>query len=246
MASEKITTIEERMKLFLSIIILCFPFILIAGETQKSNQIPYNSKGNVIALTVENSAEITAKNVTVEINNPPKWMRFDSTTIVLSDILSKKTKDAEFTFSVERGAPVGKEQKLNFRITSIDKPALQKDGRKARLSSIKPVTQEWTKEILVTVEAPKEFYLYDNFPNPFNPTTKIAFEIPKQSEVRVIIYDILGRIVKQLVDETREAGYYEYTWDGRNDHGATVSSGLYFCRVSTQNWHAVKKMVMAK
>ncbi len=235
---------KEKMK---SIIITMFlPLILIAGETQKTNQIPYNSKGNVIALTVENSADIAAKNVTVRIENTPKWIQFDSTTIVLSDILAKKTKDAEFTFSIERGAPVGKEQKLNFRITSIDKPVLQKGASKARVSSNNPIIQEWTKEISITVEAPKEFYLYDNYPNPFNPSTKITFEIPKQSEVRVVIYDILGRIVKQVADETKEAGYFEYTWDGRNDHGATVSSGLYFCRVSAEGWHSVKKMVMAK
>ncbi len=236
---------KENMK-YIIFIITIIPILLIAGETQKSNSIPYNSKGNVISLSVENSADIAAKNVTVEVDNPPAWLKFDTTKISLNDVLSQKTKDAEFTFSIERGAPVGKEQKLNFRITSTDKPALQKDANKARLSSSNPVIQEWTKEISITVDAPKEFHLYDNYPNPFNPTTKIAFEIPKQSEVKIVIYDILGRIVKQVADETKEAGYFEYTWDGRNDRGATVSSGLYFCRVSAENWHAVKKLVMTK
>jgi len=224
---------------------ILFPMILIGGETQKTNQIPYNTKGNVIALTIENSADITAKNVTVEIDNPPKWMRFDTTSILLSDILSKKSKDAEFVFSVERGSPVGTEQKLSFKITTSDKVNIAGRNSISTYNGNRGI-QTWRKEISVTVDAPKEFHLYDNYPNPFNPSTTIAFELPKQSRVKVIIYDILGRMVKQLADETKQAGYVEYVWDGRNDHGSTVSSGLYFCRVSTENWHGVKKLVMAK
>ncbi len=224
-------------------ILLLFPALLIAGEMQKANTIPYNSKGNVISLTVENTAGVAAKNISVAIDNPPAWLKFDTTQVVLNDIQSRKSKEAEFTFSVGRNAPVGKEQKLTLTIRNTLTEGLTKEtGTTAK----KPVVESWTKEIAFTVEAPKEYHLYDNYPNPFNPSTTIAVELPVQSKVKVVVYDLLGRVLRELADETRDAGYVEYLWDGKNDHGTMVSSGIYFCRVSAGNWHAVRKMVMMK
>jgi hypothetical protein len=210
------------MKIF-NIIWLFLPSILLA----QSYEIPYNSKGNSLSLTVENTASITAKNVSVEIQNPPSWLKLGSSKLMLKDIDSKKSKDAEFSFSLERTAPVGKEQKLSISIKTSD-------------------GQTWSKDIVFTVNPPKEFHLYNNFPNPFNPSTKIAFELPIVSRVKLVIYDALGREVRTLTDEDHPAGYIELTWDGRNDGGATVSSGIYFYRVSTQKWNSVKKMVVMK
>jgi hypothetical protein len=230
------------MKLIL-IVSMVLPLLVVAGETQTANKIPYNSKGNIIALTVENTAGIAAKNISVEIDNPPKWLKFDTTLVVLNDIQSKKSKEAEFRFSIGRTAPVGKDQKINILIKSTLSDGLSKQ---TGATSKKPAIESWTKEITFTVEAPKEFHLFDNYPNPFNPSTTIAVELPKQSRIKIIVYDLLGRVLRELADETRDAGYVEYVWDGRNDHGTNVSSGMYFCRVSAGDWHAVKKMVMMK
>ena len=190
-------------------------------------EIPYNSKGNSLALTVENTAAVAAKNVTVEIQNPSSWLKLESSKIMLKDILAKQSKDAEFKFSIERSAPVGKEQKIKALIKTAD-------------------GQTWTKEIAFTISPPKEFHLYDNFPNPFNPTTKIAFELPMESRVKLVIYDALGREVRTLTDEEHPAGYLELPWDGRNEGGTAVSSGIYFYRISTSKWHSVKKMVLLR
>ncbi len=75
---------------------------------------------------------------------------------------------------------------------------------------------------------PKSFSLYQNFPNPFNPSTKIYFGIPNRSRIRVSIYDVLGRRVGIVADQDLEAGYYFVTWDARQ-----FSSGVYFCRLET-------------
>jgi hypothetical protein len=190
-------------------------------------EIPYNSKGNSLTLNVENTAAVAAKNVFVEIQNPPSWLKLESQKIMLKDIPAKQSKDAEFQFSVERSAPVGNEQKISVLIRTSD-------------------GQIWTKEIALTVGTPKEFHLYDNFPNPFNPTTKIAFELPVASRVKLVIYDALGREVRTLTDEEYPAGYIELTWDGRNDGGTLVSSGIYFYRISTAKWNNVKKMILMR
>jgi hypothetical protein len=208
-------------KLF--IVIAFFPCTLYC----QGNEIPFNSKGNSLALTVENSAAVTAKNVFVEIQNPPSWLKLQSQKIMLKDIPAAQSKDAEFKFSVERSAPVGEEQKMSVLIKTID-------------------GQMWTKEIAFTVSAPKEFHLYDNFPNPFNPTTKIAFELPAVSKVKLVIYDALGREVRTLTDEEHPAGYIELTWDGRNDGGIAVSSGVYFYRVMAAERNTVKKMMLMR
>ena len=109
-----------------------------------------------------------------------------------------------------------------------------------------PAAQTWTKSITVSVGAPKDYKLYNNFPNPFNPSTKIAFELPKASHVTLTIYDVLGREVAQIADQSYPAGYSEITWNGINRNGQQISSGVYFYRITAGNWSKVMKMMMVK
>ena len=90
-------------------------------------------------------------------------------------------------------------------------------------------------------EIPKEFKLYNNYPNPFNPTTKIKFDIPKSSYVKLIVYDVLGREIKTLVNEKLNAGRYEVSWPGR-----VYPSGVYFYKMVTDDYVSVKRMVLLK
>ena len=79
-----------------------------------------------------------------------------------------------------------------------------------------------------------------------NPSTKIAFELPNASHVTLIIYDILGREVAEIEDQNYPAGYNEITWNGLNGDGEQVCSGVYFYRIVTSQWSAVKKMMLLK
>lgn len=72
------------------------------------------------------------------------------------------------------------------------------------------------------------FEVFPNFPNPFNSTTHIRYQLPERGKVKIVIYNVLGQEVKRLVDEAQEAGVYTVTWDGANDHGVIVGSGIYF------------------
>ncbi len=88
--------------------------------------------------------------------------------------------------------------------------------------------------------------LQQNFPNPFNPTATIRFEIARPQHVRLNIYDIRGRLVRTLVDELRQANSYEVVWDGTNNRGGAVASGVYFYRMTAGGFVQTHKMMLLK
>ncbi len=93
----------------------------------------------------------------------------------------------------------------------------------------------------VVIGVPVKFSLAQNYPNPFNPETKINYELPKNGFVNLKIYDMTGREVMQLVNNVQEAGYYSVKFNG-----LSLSSGIYFYRLTSENFIAVKKMVLVK
>ena len=95
-------------------------------------------------------------------------------------------------------------------------------------------------------DMPTAFRLVQNAPNPFNPKTTVAYEVPQSSEVTIRVYDVTGKLVSTLVDGTVEPGRYAATWDGRNNSGEAVGSGVYFCTMETPTYHATTKMVLMK
>jgi YVTN family beta-propeller protein len=90
------------------------------------------------------------------------------------------------------------------------------------------------------------FALEQNAPNPFNPTTRIRFTVPSADNVFLAVYDVSGRKVRTLVDERRRADHYEVEWDGRDANGRTVSSGVYFYKITVGKHAATRKMLMLK
>lgn len=95
-------------------------------------------------------------------------------------------------------------------------------------------------------QLPGKFYLAQNYPNPFNSNTTIMFELPEPSDVRITIYDILGRRVTTLVDEKMSAGSHSKIWNGTNQTGRTVSSGIYFYRLEMNKHAATRKLLLLK
>jgi len=91
---------------------------------------------------------------------------------------------------------------------------------------------------------PSEYRLMNNYPNPFNPTTTIAYDLPEESHVMLTIYDILGREIIRLVDKIQPAGSLKVIWDGRDGYGQSVPSGIYLYSLKTSSGSkATKKMV---
>lgn len=95
--------------------------------------------------------------------------------------------------------------------------------------------------------APAEFALHANAPNPFNPITTIQYDVPAGgAPVSIMVFDVSGRRVRTLVDESRPAGQHRVTWDGRNSTGQSVASGVYFYRMSAGSFVQTRKMVLLK
>lgn len=97
-----------------------------------------------------------------------------------------------------------------------------------------------------TPAKPTVYSLSQNYPNPFNPKTIIRFALPKDSWVKMEIYNILGQKVKTLIDEKLTAGLKEVEWDGKDDKGFESASGIYFYKIKADEFSDIKKMVMLK
>jgi len=93
---------------------------------------------------------------------------------------------------------------------------------------------------------PVEFALHQNYPNPFNPVTTIRYDLPDNALVTITIYDMMGREVKTLVNQTQDAGYRSIVWDATNDYGKPVSAGIYLYQIQAGEYMQTKKMVLLK
>lgn len=119
--------------------------------------------------------------------------------------------------------------------------ALQ-DAFVARSGAVRRVQQVGAVQLL-----PRVYSLAANFPNPFNPSTTIAYALPQAGPVALRIYDILGQQVRNLVvQEDHPAGFYTATWDGQDSAGRAVGNGLYFYRLETPHFTQVRKMMLIK
>jgi len=109
-------------------------------------------------------------------------------------------------------------------------------------------------DILVTIEEPgtrvstltNDFLLRQNYPNPFNPETIIEYLVPKRGMVELNIYNLLGQKIRSLLNEEKPAGTYQILWDGRDDYGNQVATGMYLYQLRGENAFITKKMILIK
>ncbi len=104
----------------------------------------------------------------------------------------------------------------------------------------------FAKETIFSDLIPQKFNLHQNYPNPFNPTTNITYDLPKPGNVQLIVYDLLGKKVRTLVNTYQPAGSFKSQWDGRNDEGTRVGSGVYILSLKTEGFASSRKMILAK
>jgi hypothetical protein len=209
----------------LCVILLLYASIA-AAQTDSAYTIPFASKGNTIELTVANTSKMTTQAVNVSVSNAPSWVKFDSTRQTIKALTGSAEQTATFAFTVDKSAPVGKAQTLTFSITA--------NG------------QTWTKNIAIKVAAPQTYTLFQNYPNPYNPSTVISYQLSAKSSVNLKIYDVIGREVANLVSEQQEPGYYQKAFNA-----SRYASVMYIYRLvatDEQNKQHVyqKKMVLLR
>jgi len=106
------------------------------------------------------------------------------------------------------------------------------------------VTQKRTSIELIPI--PTTYSLSQNYPNPFNASTMIEYGLPAKSELNIFIFDIRGRFVKEIHSGPQQAGYHAIQWNGLNDNGVGVASGVYFIVLNTPDYHVVRKALILK
>ena len=107
-------------------------------------------------------------------------------------------------------------------------------------------TEVRSAPVTIHRDLPTTYALAQNYPNPFNPETVIDFQLPEASHVTLAIYNVLGQEIRRLVDERKSGGYHNMVWDGTNELGKSVASGLYFYCLKTKDFKSIKKMMMLK
>ncbi len=183
-------------------------FVLVSSAlAQAPYLIPFASKGNTIELTVSNSSVVPAGQVSVEATGGPSWVAFDQKSVAIDQIKGNQEQTATLSFSVDKLAPVNKEEHLLFSVKS-------KSG------------ETWTKQINIKVSPPDKFELFQNYPNPFNPTTTICYQLTNDSKVNLKVYNVIGQEVATLVDGQKQAGYHQEVFDATR-----YASGMYIYRV---------------
>ncbi len=96
------------------------------------------------------------------------------------------------------------------------------------------------------INTPKKFKLNQNYPNPFNPVTTLRYDLPENGLVNITIYDMLGNVIKELVNEVQNSGYKSIQWNAINNQGQPVSAGVYLYSIEVGDFRQTKKMILLK
>jgi hypothetical protein len=155
-----------------------------------------------------------------------------------------RTKIADLVFTVDAG------YEASFQTFSTERPSheltfiynQEVDG----MPAVKSITPEFEVDVnFKSSTLPKEYALSQNFPNPFNPSTSFTLSLPEASDYNVRIYNVAGQLVRSF-DGHLEAGVHTITWDGDNNQGGKVASGVYFYKAQAGSFKDTRKMMMLK
>ncbi len=139
---------------------------------------------------------------------------------------------------------------MKFQVRSADAARVRltradiRDNENTSIIKVASVVGE--PEAIASVAVPTGYLINQNSPNPFNPETSIEYGLPNATRVSIRIYNVIGQLVKTLVDEHQQAGTHEVVWNGTNDSGIKVASGIYFYRFETADFQKTVKMTMLK
>jgi len=108
------------------------------------------------------------------------------------------------------------------------------------------IASDFPTSVNLVEGSPNQYQLFNNYPNPFNPTTTIKFSVPNASQVNINIFNSLGQLVNELVNDNFSSGQYSAVWNGRDNFGSVLPSGIYFYRMTTGDFVQSKRMILLK
>ena len=178
-------------------------------------------ENNIVVLTWQTASELNNRGFQIEKSfNNANWLN-----IGLVEGNGTTTNPNTYTFIDDLFLNHNPNHNLFYRLKQIDY-----DG-----------SFKYSRVIEIEVLNPTDYILYQNFPNPFNPTTTIKFDLPKDGLVTLEVYDILGRKITTLINEQRIAGRYEQTFDA-----SSLVSGVYVYKINAGDFISSKKMILIK
>ena len=217
----------------------------VEGKSLDINTLPYESDNaisfplDVMYLNVNDNSEFVTQEETVT-------MTWDLNELPFHIAMSLTDNNTGEVFDV---AQVGE-----ITFTTVAKGSFSSSGNEAVLVYPQLGNSHFTVNISYSEMGtdneehtmPIQYALHQNYPNPFNPITTLRYDIPENSYVTIIIYDMLGRQVKTIINQTQDAGFKTIQWNATNDYGKPVSAGIYLYQIQAGEYISTKKMVLLK
>ena len=212
--------------------------------TQVSKKRCYRLSADIRSNPASGSewGEVWAFDVMKSVSDEPAG---DAVTIAVNSVMNLPA-DASIAFidrTLDRQIALDEDVEYTFYLGTRDYVATEEDTRFRIIVGTESFVQE---EATRSLELPGQAALYQNYPNPFNPSTIIQYDVAEEGMVQVRVYDVTGALVKVLESRHRERGRYEVGWNGENDRGEHVSSGIYFYKLVTKGFSQTKKMLLLK
>lgn len=221
-----------------------------ANELTNNPQLSYNPTENIFAVAFQNQGK--------EIYSYDLTLNFDPSKLTFARLQkTAMSQDFKFLFNDAQSgrlkiggyctAPLvetGEYLRILFNLTSasVDKITINLESFRINAN---PVQSGIFTDVQYQIDKtlPMTFHLFQNYPNPFNSLTRIKYQLPAASLVTLKIIDALGAIVKTLIQIQQEAGEYELLWNGQNNQGRAVASGIYFLQMDAGEFRSVKKII---
>jgi len=213
-------------------LILCI-FILLSATGAPASELPvlWLEEGtNRIGISIVNEWRNDLYDLKAKVNNEelPEWLSIKSISQPIDVRSGSKGIEKLYLVFDVTNSPIGTEAEIPFMLQDSQ-------------------GNEWNYTAIVQINnasKPLEYALYENFPNPFNPTTTISYSLKDAHNIRLTILNSLGQKIRTLLDDHQTAGIHTVQWDGRNAYGEQVSSGVYFYRLEAGTFVKTKRMML--
>jgi len=244
-----------------------YPCVVGSGLTGTITfaNVDFGTKGDVIVVVNEGddpTLPVTLSNFTAVVTSENfvniAWMAETETNHSGYNIFRNEAKDLENAIKInaqliDKGTAVGTQ--ISYFYTDFEVytnmmyyywlESVALDGSSQFYGPLTVTIGDPAQEPLPPV-IPMVTKLYNAFPNPFNPNTNIRYSLKEVGKVKIEIYNMKGQKIKTFTQEHNSPGYYQVSWDGRDENGRSVASGIYLYRLTTANYTSAKKMVLAK
>ncbi len=184
---------------------------------------------NKIALSIINEWNTDLSNLTVKVDREklPKWLNI------------KENPQFINVRSGEKGS-----ERLHLSFMVVDAPPFAEVLVPFTLEDSAGNKWEYTMKLYPQQGRPIEYSLHENYPNPFNPSTTISYSLKENKHTQLVIYNALGQKIRTLVHEPQTAGIHAIQWNGQNENGEQVSSGIYFYRLTAGSFIQTRRMML--